>query len=104
MTTRTELIARLHEESKFDIHHETKEALKLAADMLEADGELRADRDAHETAFHNSQDELKKLYYEIETLREAARLALEALRLCRYRSLADKVADPAIATLEGVLK
>ena len=36
--TRTELIARLHEESKFDIHHETKEALKLAADMLEADG------------------------------------------------------------------
>ena len=34
---------------------------------------------------------------------EAMKLALEALKKCRYRSLADEIVDPAITSLEEVL-
>ena len=85
MTTRTELIERLHLEAAFDIHNETKEALNLAADMLEADGKY--DQQAMELCevcgWKAKMDGDPCLVCElpkIGKLREAARLALTALQ------------------------
>ena len=90
MTTRTELIADLR------LNHEycPKEVILLAADMLEADGaEFRPDWVSYKQGKEDGKAEL-------DQLREAARLALNALIAMQSYAAIDK----AIAALQEALK
>jgi hypothetical protein len=98
MTTRTELIEQLHCNALWR-SPETSNILKQAANMLEADGaEFRPDWVGYRQGVKDGEAELDKL-------REAARLALEALHYCEaLNSSVEKQKMEAITALKEAME